>query len=110
MTVLHLSNQPTSLAASSFPSFPPTYAVLSTSVLLKFTSALSLPSITFLHFLRRLLSSSSSPTSLLINSPSQYQQARLSFDQHQSQWRWFRSLFVTFSRYLWFVELKELGV
>ncbi|ORY76926.1 putative deacetylase LmbE-like domain-containing protein [Leucosporidium creatinivorum] len=97
------------LAAASSPSFPPIFAVLSTSVLLKFTSLLSLPSFTILHFLRRLLPSTS-PTSLLINSLSQYRQARLSFDQHQSQWRWFRSLFVTFSRYLWFVELKELGV
>lgn len=81
--------------------------MLSTSILLKYTSFLSLQSTLIQHFLRRTFSSAE-PTSLLINSPIQYRQARRSFDQHQSQWRWFRELFVTFSRYLWFVELKEM--
>ena len=86
--------------ARSDTTFPPVYLVSSTDVLSKYTSLLSLPFVLLHHRLR------GRSTSLVVNSPSQYLRTRVSFAQHESQARWFRSLFILFSRYLWFVQLE----
>ncbi|BGP41967.1 hypothetical protein JCM10449v2_005964 [Rhodotorula kratochvilovae] len=86
------------------PTFPPVYAVASTSLLAKYTSALLLP----FTLLQRLLSTSPADSALFISSLSQYRATRRSFDAHQSQAVWFRSLFVSFSRYLWWIELRTV--
>ncbi|GAA5876710.1 hypothetical protein JCM8547_002025 [Rhodosporidiobolus lusitaniae] len=84
--------------------FPPVFAVHSTNLLAKFSSFLFLPVAVARHFARRTGSSSS----LFINSWAQYRQTRRSFSAHASQARWFRTLFVSFSRYLWFVRLERV--
>ncbi|GAA5948155.1 hypothetical protein JCM3775_003141 [Rhodotorula graminis] len=103
-----LSSALSSIAAAD-PSFPPVYAVESTSVLAKYTSLVLLP----LALLARLLPSSSpssSPSSaLFVNSLAQYRATRRSFAAHESQAVWFRTLFVGCSRYLWWVELRRVG-
>ncbi|GAA6058348.1 hypothetical protein JCM3770_005845 [Rhodotorula araucariae] len=93
-----------SAISRSDPSFPPLYAVSSTSLLAKYTSALLLP----VSVLQRLLPFSPSADALFVSSVRQYRSTRCSFDAHQSQAIWFRSLFVSFSRYLWWVELRRV--
>ena len=85
-------------SARSDPTFPPLFMVSSTDLLSKYSSVLSLPFV----IIDRLRGPSSS---LIVNSPAQYLQARVSFAHHKSQARWFRSLFILFSRYLWFLRL-----
>lgn len=94
-----------SALARSDPSFPRVFAVQSTSVLAKYTSLLLLP---FTLLQRVWPSSSRSRDALFVNSLAQYRATRRSFDAHQSQAVWFRSLFVSFSRYLWWVELRRV--
>ncbi|BGP26183.1 Putative electron transfer flavoprotein subunit [Rhodotorula toruloides] len=100
----HDNHRATSVALQSFarsdPAFPPVYMVESTPVLAKYTSLVLL----LFHAIRSILSPS---TALFVNSPLQYLQTRRSFDAHQSQKRWFRELFVSFSRYLWYVSLRR---
>ncbi|KAM0748269.1 LmbE-like protein [Meredithblackwellia eburnea MCA 4105] len=84
------------------PFLPATFEVKSTSLLFKYTSILGLP---FELFLRQ-IGSQPSPSSLFFNSPRQYLRTRRAFSKHESQWRWFRTLFVSFSRYLWWVEVQ----
>lgn len=86
--------------ARSDPAFPPVYMVESTPLFAKYTSLVLLP----FHTIRTVLSPS---TALFVNTPRQYLQTRRSFDAHQSQKRWFRELFVSFSRYLWYVSLRR---
>ncbi|KAI5479448.1 N-acetylglucosaminylphosphatidylinositol deacetylase [Pseudohyphozyma bogoriensis] len=92
---------PKALTSISAPQLP-IYSIRSTSLLQKYTSLLSLP-YALLH-----RSLSSTPTSLFINTPSEYLRARRAFAKHGSQQAWFRSLFVVFSRYLWFVEVERV--
>ncbi|KAJ8292767.1 Electron transfer flavoprotein subunit beta [Rhodotorula toruloides] len=93
----HANHRATSAAlqsvARSDPAFPPVYMVESTPLFAKYTSLVLLP----FHTIRTILSPS---TALFVNTPRQYLQTRRSFDAHQSQKRWFRELFVSFSRYL----------
>ncbi|GAA6031442.1 hypothetical protein JCM8097_005661 [Rhodosporidiobolus ruineniae] len=89
--------------ATSDPNFPPSFAVSSTSVLTKFTSLLLLPLVLLRHLLR-----ADESGALFVNSWRQYLETHRSFAAHASQARWFRTLFVTFSRYLWYVELKRI--
>lgn len=77
--------------------------VHSTSILSKFTSLLSLPP--------TLLKSYLHPTpfaSVFVSTREGYWKARESFGQHSSQSRWYRTLFMLFSRYLWIVELRDV--
>ncbi|GAA5917647.1 hypothetical protein JCM8208_006173 [Rhodotorula glutinis] len=102
-----LSSALSSIAATD-STFPPLYAVESTSVLAKYTSVLLLP----LALFSRLVPSpspSSPSTALFINSLAQYRATRRSFAAHESQAVWFRTLFVSASRYLWWVELRRVG-
>lgn len=83
----------------------PVYAVASSNVLLKFTSILSLPFALLRHAMQRLtVTATTSSPSLFVSGPAGFMQAYRSFDQHQSQRKWFRTLFIGFSRYLWFVH------
>ncbi|GAA5919630.1 hypothetical protein JCM6882_006882 [Rhodosporidiobolus microsporus] len=91
--------------SQSDPEFPPTFAVRSTFVAFKFTSFLLLPVVLAKH---AAYGAGQRSASLFVNSWRQYGRARASFDAHASQARWFRSLFVTFSRYLWFVEVERV--
>ncbi|GAA5838631.1 hypothetical protein JCM11251_003246 [Rhodosporidiobolus azoricus] len=90
------------------PLFPPTFAVLSSNMLAKYTSVVLLPVVLVDRFVRSVVGKES--RSLFINSWAQYRQTRRSFDAHASQARWFRTLFVSFSRYLWFVEVESLSL
>ncbi|KAL8290567.1 hypothetical protein RQP46_002825 [Phenoliferia psychrophenolica] len=105
----HANHRAVSLAlqssARSDPTFPPIFLISSTDLLSKYSSLLSLPFV-LLERQFPLLRGPRLPSSLFINSPTQYLQARVSFAQHESQKRWFRSLFILFSRYLWFVNLE----
>lgn len=87
--------------------FPATFAVHSTGVLAKFTALLLLPLAVLQQLLHTTLDSSAS-SSLFINTWRDYLQTRRSFAAHKSQTRWFRTLFVSFSRYLWFVRLDRV--
>ncbi|GAA6024492.1 hypothetical protein JCM10207_004513 [Rhodosporidiobolus poonsookiae] len=94
--------------AATTPSFPPIFAIASTTVLAKYTSTALLPLSVLQHVLG--VAFGRRPArSLFINSPLQYIQTRRSFAVHRSQSRWFRTLFVLFSRYLWFVSVDRLG-
>lgn len=95
-------NLPSSNASLSSTPFPQTVMIHSTNLLSKFSSLLSLPptlltSYFFPH----------SSASVFISDMTGYQKARESFGAHESQSRWYRSLFVLFSRYLWVVELRD---
>lgn len=101
----HPNHRALSSALSALPpsaATPPVYTLHSTPLLLKYASLLSLPHAIITHYL------SPAPSSLFINGPAGYAQARQSFDAHASQARWFRTLFVRFSRYLWFTELVKV--
>ncbi|BGP18131.1 hypothetical protein JCM10213_007736 [Rhodosporidiobolus nylandii] len=88
------------------PLFPPSFAVSSTNVLAKFTSALLLP---LACFKRGVAALQGQRGALFVNSWAQYWQARRSFAAHASQARWFRTLFVSFSGYMWYVELERVA-
>lgn len=106
-----LSSPTSSLATATLsrsgvipPPPPPVYTLHSTPLVPKYCSLFSLPFALASHFL------SPTPSSLFVNGPSGYAQARESFGAHASQARWFRTLFVSFSRYLWFCELVKVEV
>ncbi|GAA5848925.1 hypothetical protein JCM5353_000168 [Sporobolomyces roseus] len=85
----------------------PVYSVRSSNVLAKYTSLLLLPFALLKHFLSSTLQSSST-SSLFVSSFDHYARARQSFKAHQSQSRWFRTLFVSASRYLWYVQVDRV--
>jgi len=102
------------------PTFPPTFVIHSTNTLAKYSSIFGLPwTLTARAWRRRRRChqlSNVQPdqkaryrSSLFINTPAQYLQARQAFAQHRTQRVWFRDLYLLFSRYLWFVELTEIG-
>ncbi|GAA5860742.1 hypothetical protein JCM3774_006271 [Rhodotorula dairenensis] len=86
--------------------YPPIYAVQSTNVLAKFTSVLLLPYVVVSH---TLLASNRDETAIFVSSLRQYRAALASFHAHQSQARWFRTLFIYFSRYLWYVTATRVA-
>lgn len=85
----------------------PVYSVRSSNVVAKYTSLLLLPFALLKHFISSTLQSSST-SSLFVNSFDGYARARKSFEAHQSQKRWFRTLFVSASRYLWYVQIDRV--
>ncbi|GAA5990670.1 hypothetical protein JCM11641_001270 [Rhodosporidiobolus odoratus] len=89
------------------PRFPLLFAVQSTSILAKFTSCILMP-FALLSYAYRILLGDGSP-SLFFNTWDRYLRTRRAFACHKSQARWFRSLFVTFSRYLWYVRLERVA-
>ncbi|GAA5846136.1 hypothetical protein JCM9279_005832 [Rhodotorula babjevae] len=103
-----LSSALSSVSAAD-PTFPQLYAVESTSVLAKYTSLVLLPLTLLSRLLPSTSSSASPPPGLFINSLAQYRATRRSFAAHESQAVWFRTLFVSWSRYLWWVELRRVG-
>ncbi|GAA5873658.1 hypothetical protein JCM1840_002993 [Sporobolomyces johnsonii] len=94
-------------ASTAQTSLPPVFTVRSTNVLAKYTSILLLPLAVAQHAIETVISRRRS-SSLFLSSMAQYRAARQSFDAHQSQTRWFRTLFVTASRYLWYVQADRL--
>lgn len=86
-------------------SVPSIYAVQSSTVVAKFSGLLTLPLVVVTHIV---IGRSGGSGSLIASSLRDYAQAHASFNQHRSQWRWYRTLFVLFSRYLWFVELQKV--
>lgn len=84
---------------------PPVYAVHSTSVVAKFTSVLLLP----WAVIRHVLAADSERKALFINTWSQYGRALDSFRAHESQARWFRTLFIYFSRYMWYIRADRVS-
>ncbi|GAA6063404.1 hypothetical protein JCM10212_005471 [Sporobolomyces blumeae] len=86
----------------------PVYAVRSTDILSKYTSIALLPLALLRHVAATSLSRSRRDSSLFLNSFEQFAIARRSFGAHASQARWFRTLFVSASRYLWYIELERI--
>ncbi|GAA5922720.1 hypothetical protein JCM1841_001118 [Sporobolomyces salmonicolor] len=93
-------------AATARTPLPPVFTVRSTNVLAKYTSVLLLPVAVVQHALDVVISRRR--TSLFLSSIAQYRTTRQSFAAHQSQTRWFRTLFVTASRYLWYVQADRM--
>ncbi|POY71692.1 hypothetical protein BMF94_5284 [Rhodotorula taiwanensis] len=97
----HANHRAVASALTRRAALPPVFAVRSTSVLTKFTSILLLP----LVLLRRLVARSAVPEkAVFVNSWRQYTTTLESFGAHKSQATWFRTLFIYFSRYLWYVD------
>ena len=86
-------------AAAQTGEYPPIYAVDSTSIFAKFTSVFLLP---FVVLRQTLVNTRREDAAVFVNSIGQYH-------AHQSQARWFRTLFVSFSRYLWYVSVSRVG-
>ncbi|TKA52563.1 hypothetical protein B0A53_04571 [Rhodotorula sp. CCFEE 5036] len=93
-------------AAAQTGEYPPIYAVDSTSIFAKFTSVFLLP---FVVLRQTLVNTRREDAAVFVNSIGQYRLTRASFHAHQSQARWFRTLFVSFSRYLWYVSVSRVG-
>ncbi|GAA5940563.1 N-acetylglucosaminylphosphatidylinositol deacetylase [Sporobolomyces koalae] len=88
----------------------PVYTVRSASVLAKYSSLVLLPAAFVQHLFSTLLVPSRKGTSFFASSLPSYSLARLSFAAHESQARWFRTLFVNASRYLWYVQVDRVLV
>lgn len=86
--------------------YPPLYAVESTNLIAKFTSVLLLPYVLVGH---ALLATGGRETAIFVSSFRQYRLALASFHAHQSQARWFRTLFIYCSRYLWYVKAMRVA-
>ncbi|GAA5845118.1 hypothetical protein JCM3766R1_004442 [Sporobolomyces carnicolor] len=82
----------------------PVYAVRSSNVIAKYTSLSLVP----FALLKHVVVERSTTSSLFVSSFEQFQRARRSFAAHQSQARWFRTLFVHSSRYLWYVQVDRV--
>ncbi|GAA5977454.1 hypothetical protein JCM10908_004984 [Rhodotorula pacifica] len=84
----------------------PVYALQSTNVLAKFTSLLLLPP---LLLRRTLFADNVDGSAYFVSSFRRYRLALASFHAHRSQARWFRTLFIYFSRYLWYVDAVRVA-
>ncbi|GAA5902918.1 N-acetylglucosaminylphosphatidylinositol deacetylase [Sporobolomyces salmoneus] len=86
----------------------PVYSVRSANVIAKYTSLLLLPFAFVKHLLSASLLPSKSSPSLFVSSFDSFSVARASFAAHESQSRWFRTLFINASRYLWYVQVDRV--
>lgn len=105
-TILHAHALVCDRVAAQSGEYPPIYAVDSTSIFAKFTSVFLVP---FVVLRQTLLNTKREDAAVFVNSIRQYRLTRASFHAHQSQARWFRTLFVCFSRYLWYVSVSRVG-
>lgn len=99
----HRNHRALPAALSSHDLGLPVYSLQSSSVLMKFSNILSLP----LTSLTQLIKGPSGQ-SLLLSTPQEVRQANEAFGQHSSQAVWFRWLYCTFSKYVWWNELVPL--
>ncbi|GAA5881124.1 hypothetical protein JCM16303_004804 [Sporobolomyces ruberrimus] len=86
----------------------PVYAIRSSNTLAKYSSLVLLPFALIKHSLVAILGPSTTSSSLFVSSFESFRRARESFAAHESQSRWFRTLFVATSRYLWYVQVDEI--
>jgi N-acetylglucosaminylphosphatidylinositol deacetylase len=86
----------------------PIYSVRSASVIAKYTSLALLPFALVKHLVVSISSPAMRSSSLFVSSVDTFALARESFAAHESQARWFRTLFVNASRYLWYVQVDRV--
>ncbi|GAA5960617.1 hypothetical protein JCM3765_005878 [Sporobolomyces pararoseus] len=86
----------------------PVYSLCSANILAKYTSLALLPFAFVKHIVSGIVSPSKGSSSLFASSFKSFALARASFAAHKSQSRWFRTLFVSASRYLWYVQLDRV--
>ncbi|GAA5997692.1 hypothetical protein JCM5350_003987 [Sporobolomyces pararoseus] len=87
----------------------PVYSIRSANMIAKYTSLALLPFAFVKHLVSNLFFPSTRSSSLFVSSFDSFALARASFAAHQSQSRWFRTLFINASRYLWYVQLDRVS-
>lgn len=113
-------------ASQHNPTFPSLYHLISPPLVLKYSSLLLLPYSLITSYLEEhypLLSNPTTPSShprrttqegkkrnrlWFVNSRNNFGRAKLSFERHESQTIWFRSIFMKFSRLMWVAEIVEV--
>jgi N-acetylglucosaminylphosphatidylinositol deacetylase len=103
--------------ASTDARAPVTYMLVSTWLFRKYTLLGDLP-LTAFPFLRRILQALISPASvadsaygnkaLIVSTWHRYLKTREAFRNHNSQYSWDRDLYLIFSRYVWFNDLRRV--
>jgi N-acetylglucosaminylphosphatidylinositol deacetylase len=87
----------------------PVYENVSVNLIRKYSGLWDLPYTLVWYYPRILFGSLTASTSgLIVASPSMYMRSRRAFSAHASQYSWDRVLYLLFSRYMYYNELRRV--